>query len=402
MRYVSLFSGIEAASCAWEPLGWEPVAFAEIETFPKAVLKHHYPNVPDLGDITKVDWREYRGAVDLVCGGSPCQAFSIAGLRQALDDPRGQLMFEYLRACHEIDPEWIVWENVPGVLSADGGRAFGSFLAAVAELWPDGGAAWRVLDSQFHGVAQRRERVFVVVNTRDWRRCAPVLFERESLCWDYPSSREKRQSLTRGVANGVGNADEGAGGVKSGRGRRAVFTCQLAHSMSNGLGVAAQDVLPTSDCNNSTAVMCRSDGQANAATEENLAPTLTSHNGKDASIIYPGRAKTLKIHGGCEGGGKGPLVQSDMSATLGTHNDQTLFTGQAGGLTVRRLTPMECERLQGFPDGWTDIPWKGKPHAPDSPRYKALGNSMAVPVMRWIGQGIQLVEDSKETMRDGQ
>ena len=136
MRYISLFSGIEAASCAWEPLGWEPVAFAEIETFPKAVLKHHYPNVPDLGDITKVDWREYRGAVDLVCGGSPCQAFSIAGLRQALDDPRGQLMFEYLRACHEIDPEWIVWENVPGVLSADGGR---SFLAAVAELWPDGG-----------------------------------------------------------------------------------------------------------------------------------------------------------------------------------------------------------------------------------------------------------------------
>ena len=172
--------------------------------------------------------------------------------------------------------------------------------------------------------------------------------------------------------------------------------------MSNGLGVAAQDVLPTLDCNNSTSVMCRSDSQANAATEENLAPTLTSHNGKDASIIYPGRAKTLKIRGGCEGGGKGPLVQSDMSATLGTHNDQTLFTGQAGGLTVRRLTPVECERLQGFPDGWTDIPWKGKPHAPDGPRYKALGNSMAVPVMRWIGQGIQLVEDSKETIRDGQ
>ena len=213
MRYISLFSGIEAASCAWEPLGWEPVAFAEIEPFPKAVLKHHYPNVPDLGDITKVDWRKYRGAVDLVCGGSPCQAFSLAGLRQALDDPRGQLMLEYLRACHEIDPEWVVWENVPGVLSADGGRAFGSFLAAVAELWPDGGAAWRVLDSQFHGVAQRRERVFVVVNTRDWRRAAPVLFERESLCWDYPSSREKRQSLTRGIADGVENADENTGRV---------------------------------------------------------------------------------------------------------------------------------------------------------------------------------------------
>lgn len=260
-----------------------------------------------------------------------CQAFSIAGLRQALDDPRGQLMLEYLRACHEIDPEWVVWENVLGVLSADRGRAFGSFLAAVAELWPDGGAAWRVLDSQFHGVAQRRERVFVVVNTRDWRRCAPVLFERESLCWDHPSSREKRQSLTHGAAGGVGNADDRDG---------------------------------------------------------------------DGGCLD---AVTLKIRGGCDGGGKGPLVQTDMSATLGTRNDQTPFTDVRGvdGLTVRRLTPVECERLQGFPDGWTDIPWKGKPHAPDGPRYKALGNSMAVPVMRWIGQGIQLVEDSREA-HDGE
>lgn len=139
MRYISLFSGIEAATVAWKPLGWEAEAYAEIDPFPKAVLKHHYPEVPDLGDMTKIDWRKYRGTVDLVCGGSPCQAFSIAGLRKALDDPRGQLMLEYLRACHEIDPEWIVWENVPGVLSADGGRAFGSLLASVAELWPDGG-----------------------------------------------------------------------------------------------------------------------------------------------------------------------------------------------------------------------------------------------------------------------
>ena len=176
--------------------------------------------------------------------------------------------------------------------------------------------------------------------------------------------------------------------------------------MSNGLGGAAQDVLPTLDCNDSTAVftsngddvfpaLCASDGSKQFIDNQSV------DSGR-LLINHPGRAKTLKIRGGCEGGGKGPLVQSDMSATLGTHNDQTLFTGQAGGLTVRRLTPVECERLQGFPDGWTDIPWKGKPHAPDGPRYKALGNSMAVPVMRWIGQGIQLVEDSKETIRDGQ
>lgn len=143
MRYISLFSGIEAATVAWQPLGWKAVAYSEIDPFPKAVLTHHYPDVPDLGDMTKVDWRKYNGTVDLVVGGSPCQAFSVAGLRKSLDDPRGQLMLQYLRACHEIDPEWIVWENVPGVLSADGGRAFGSLLAGVAELWPDGGAAWR-------------------------------------------------------------------------------------------------------------------------------------------------------------------------------------------------------------------------------------------------------------------
>lgn len=139
MKYISLFSGIEAATVAWQTLGWEPVAYAEIEPFHKAVLKHHYPNVPDLGDMTKVNWKEYHHAADVVVGGSPCQAFSIAGLRKALDDPRGQLMLEYLRACAEIDPEWIVWENVPGVLSAEHGRAFQSLLEAVAELWPDGG-----------------------------------------------------------------------------------------------------------------------------------------------------------------------------------------------------------------------------------------------------------------------
>lgn len=213
IRYISLFSGIEAATVAWHQLGWKPIAYAEIEPFPKAVLRQHYPEVPDLGDMTKVDWKQYHHAADVVVGGSPCQAFSIAGLRKALDDPRGQLMLEYLRACAEIDPEWIVWENVPGVLSAERGRAFQSLLEAVAELWPDGGAAWRVLDAQFFGVAQRRERVFLVVNTRDWRRAAPVLFERESLCWDHTSSREKRQSLTQGTAGGVGDADSDAGGL---------------------------------------------------------------------------------------------------------------------------------------------------------------------------------------------
>ena len=134
-----MFSGIEAATVAWKPLGWQPVAFSEIEPFPCAVLKHHYPTVPNLGDMTKVDWNDYHHTANIVVGGSPCQSFSIAGLRKALDDPRGQLMPAYFRACRQIDPEWIVWENVPGVLSADHGRAFGTLLQIVAELWPDGG-----------------------------------------------------------------------------------------------------------------------------------------------------------------------------------------------------------------------------------------------------------------------
>lgn len=195
MKYISLFSGIEAATVAWEPLGWEPVAFAEIEPFPSAVLAARWPDVPNLGDVTKVDWSQYRGECDLVIGGSPCQSFSIAGLRKGLADPRGNLMLEYLRACYEIDPEWIVWENVPGVLSADGRRAFQTFLEAVVELWPRGGVCWRVLDAQFFGVAQRRRRVFAVINTRDWRRSLAVLQEPGGMFGDSTSSRDKREEL---------------------------------------------------------------------------------------------------------------------------------------------------------------------------------------------------------------
>lgn len=300
IRYISLFSGIEAATVAWHQLGWKPIAYAEIEPFPKAVLRQHYPEVPDLGDMTKVDWKQYHHAADVVVGGSPCQAFSIAGLRKALDDPRGQLMLEYLRACAEIDPEWIVWENVPGVLSAERGRAFRSLLEAVAELWPDGGGAWRVLDAQFFGVAQRRERVFLVVNTRDWRRAAPVLFERESLCWDHQSSREKRKSLAGGTAGGVGNADPGIGNLTPGenQSRRVYSSDGIAMALQareNGgqdqsavmLDFHQQDGRFKVKSRERSDVQCSADSQSNAARCFNLAPTLMAHAGKDAPFIYP-------------------------------------------------------------------------------------------------------------------
>lgn len=425
MKYVSMFSGIEAATVAWKSLDWQPVAFSEIEPFPCAVLKHHYPTVPNLGDMTKVDWNDYHHTADIVVGGSPCQSFSIAGLRKALDDPRGQLMPAYFRACQQIDPEWIVWENVPGVLSADHGRAFGTLLQIVAELWPDGGAAWRVLDAQFHGVAQRRRRVFVVINTRDWRRAAPVLFERESLCWDHPTSKAKRQALTGSIVSGVASADTGMGAGNclnpfdgqlsrrysadgpypmlasgtgaTGGGNIGVLTdvtqlVRTSNTNSNGGHFPQSDVMDTLDTAVSTAVLCKAGDSANAEVGYDVSPTVCNRWYKGAGFVSP--AHTLLIRGGKPGGGKGALVSENLSQCLTSSNIQTIFTGQPACKTVRRLTPRECERLQGFPDDYTNIAFNGKP-ASDANRYRALGNSMAAPVMRWIGEGINIVEQAK-------
>ena len=199
MRYLSVCSGIEAASVAWHGLGWQPVAFAEIEKFPAQVLAHHYPDVPNLGDMTKFkEWPNE--SIDLLVGGTPCQSFSVAGLRRGMADPRGNLALTYLAIADRYKPRWIVWENVPGVLSSAGGRDFGSFLGALAQLGY--GFAYRVLDARFFGVAQRRRRVFVVGYLRDWRRAAAVLFESPSGSRDIKTSREKRQSVAPTVVSG--------------------------------------------------------------------------------------------------------------------------------------------------------------------------------------------------------
>lgn len=526
MKYVSIFSGIEAATVAWHPLGWEPLAFSEIDPFPSTVLQHHYPDIPNLGDITKIDWSPYVGAADIVVGGSPCQSFSVAGKREGLAGASG-LMFEYIRAVRELRPRWFVWENVPGAFTSERGEAYRQLLSEMDALGY--GLAWRVLDAQFFGVAQRRERVFLV-GSLGTMRCAEVLFERESLSWDHQSSRQKRQALTEEAQERVGEADHDSGclnpgetqsrrvypasGVyptlstreNSGQSQESVFLCQTAQTGSNGKLVKQDDVMNTLDRTNSTAVaaldfnptdarlryahddvsqtltaragtggnqvplvqvqplaflynqgakarslgiseisptlktdhnlvvafasnqrdevrelevagalaaqpgikqqtyICRADGQTNAMEGENLAPTLTSHAKKDPPLIYPVdeseemKPVTLQIRGGKPGGGKGALIQHDMSVTLSTHNTQTLITGdhEKRDLTVRRLTPRECERLQGFPDDYTDIPYRNKEHAPDGPRYKALGNSMAVPVMRWIGERIHMVEEANK------
>ena len=554
MRYYSVFSGVEAATLAWEPLGWEPLVFSEIDEFPSAVLSERFPDVPNLGDITQINWKKAvksYGRPDLVVGGSPCQSFSVAGTRTGLEGASG-LMWEYVRCIRDVKPDWLLWENVPGALSSSHGEDFRCLLAALDALGY--GLAWRVLDAQFFGVAQRRERVFLVGCLGDPRPPVEVLFESEGLRWDTPSSREKRKELAAGA--GVGAEGPGwALNPADPQSKRVFSPCGAAPTLSSGTGegmniqpsvlcdgfrwhqgsgagstgcepeqsptldatkppaviqlkgnsidrdtfqngrtwcdpdengtytLNATDVdgvicIPENAINRPTggtngpmaygegepsptlraskdvpAVMCMTDTQPHSMVDGEVCGALSATMHKDPPVV----AKTLKMRGGCEGGGKGPLVQEDVSATLGTGNDQTLFepvsfaanqrgelrlqggdgtvvgavpASQSGkqvqgvlcqygdvagaitarndgspcpdrgpsvvaqGYVVRRLTPRECERLQGMPDDHTLVPYRGKPaeECPDTPRYKAVGNSMAVPVMRWIGERIAEVD----------
>lgn len=357
MRYLSLFSGIEAASVAWDPLEWEPVAFAEIDPFPCAVLEERYPGVQNLGDVSGVDWRKFvkrSGKPDVLVGGSPCQSFSIAGSRTGLDGASG-LMWEYVRAVREVRPRWVLWENVPGALSSSHGEDFRCLLEALDALGY--GLAWRVLDAQFFGLAQRRERVFLVGRLGE-RPPVEVLFEPESVPWDPRSSREKREDL----AAAAGRRPEGAS-----------FTLKLRHTGSDNPGGGAGPLVQR----DVSATLATSQDQTlfSFAQEPDVMPTLDTSCSKAVCIAddNANAAVDVDVAGTIKVGGSAPMVSYCRS-----------------GVAVRRLTPTECERLQGFPDGWTRIPWRGKPaeECPDGPRYKALGNSMAVPVMRWIGERI--------------
>jgi DNA (cytosine-5)-methyltransferase 1 len=359
MRYGTVCSGIEAPSVAWEPLGWEPMWFSEIEKFPKAVLAHHYPNVPDLGDMTKVNWDD-TADIDVLCGGTPCQAFSVAGLRRGLADPRGNLALEFLKIVDRKRPRWVVWENVPGVLSSSGGRDFGSFLGALVELGY--GFAYRVLDAQFFGVPQRRRRVFLVGHSGGWSRPAAVLLERESLSGNPPPSREAGQEV---AANAHGGSHWSGGPHPS---------LNQSHN-TGGIGLSNQELFSQ---------------QGGGLVAADVAQSITS-SGPPFSRTGNSRveAGALVVATNSEGSDGFTLTR----ANIGNHlNNQTPLISTAN--SVRRLTPIECERLQGFPDNYTRIPWRNKSPegCPDGPRYKALGNSMAVPVVRWIGERIMQVE----------
>ena len=490
MNYLSVCSGIEAATVAWHPLGWNPVAFSEIESFPSQVLKHHYPTVPNMGDMTKFKEWQIESNVDVLVGGTPCQSFSVAGLRKGLDDPRGNLMLTYLAIAKQHRPRWLVWENVPGVLSSADGRDFGSFLGGLAICGY--GFAYRVLDAQYFGVAQRRRRVFVVGYLGDWRPAAAVLFERHSLSGNSAPSREKREDPAKCLTRGAGQrydfetedlipqpivVDRAA----FNQGENAQYKFRAEHSETMDCLVAkgphavlqpvyemhGQDsrVRELGDvCTTVSATYGTGGGNVpvtiqpigvdtyNGTETGQVSCTITAdvggptHSGPKVmqpipssnqtawsmNLMSPGRkvredhgvgALTQQCHCPTQGN-EAVVIQQAMAVrrltpveserlqaknpmavvapTLTAANDpsrspqssevtQQVYSVYQSSMAVRRLTPVECERLQGFPDNYTDIKSKNKP-TPDGPRYKALGNSMAVPVMAWIGERINQVE----------
>ena len=485
MKYLSVCSGIEAATCAWHPLGFEAFAFSEIDRFPCAVLAHHYPHVPNFGDMSKFqEWPDATD-IDVLVGGTPCQSFSVAGLRKGLDDPRGNLMLTYGAIAGKYRPKWLVWENVPGVLSSNRGRDFGTFLGMLGQLGY--GFAYRILDAQYFGLAQRRRRVFVVGYLGDWRRAAAVLFERHGLQGHPAPSREAGE-----VAPTIPARSLGGGGLGTD------FDCDggLIYAPNVSPALKARDYKgPSSDGDGDGAPIIAFSCKDHGADASEISPTLRSMNhseshanaGGQVAIAIPGNV----IGRNAENGGNGigaddsgvmyTLTKTDIHAVAFAQNsrdevrempyvgalsaepgmkqqsyvaicfnarqdpdswvdhtgpidtdgttlaigvtihgtDKTAsiasFTDVAGSIrtkppgsiennsttailqkmAVRRLTPRECERLQGFSDDYTLIPWRGKEaqFCPDGPRYKALGNSMAVPVMRWIGERILAVSE---------
>ncbi|HAT3650492.1 TPA: phage N-6-adenine-methyltransferase [Raoultella ornithinolytica] len=381
MIYGSICSGIEAATFAWEPLGWKAAWFSEIEAFPSAVLAERWPEVVNLGYMTKIAAAVRAGDVqapDVMVGGTPCQAFSIAGLRNGLADARGQLTLSYVELANAIDDKRIergeeeaifVWENVPGVLTSHD-NAFGCFLAGLAgessELHPSGGKwthsgcvygpqraiAWIVKDAQYFGVAQRRKRVFVVASARKGFDPGQVLFESEGVRRDTPPSREPQTAVAALTARGVGTcgADDNQ--------------AQAGHLLAFGGG--------------------------NTGGNIDVTASLTA---KGQRIDF--EVETFAVHGTQD-----PETNSELAHTLGRNHGQE--NAISSGMLVRRLTPVECERLQGFPDNHTLISWRGKvaTECPDGPRYRAIGNSMAVPVMRWIGERIAAALPTKKSASD--
>ena len=513
MIYGSVFSGIEAATVAWDRLGWTPAFFSEIDPFCCALLGHHYPGVANLGDINKhEDWPD--ATVDLIVGGSPCQDFSVAGRREGLDGARGRLTLVYLEVLRRFKPRWVVWENVPGVLSSHGGRDFGAFVGEMGKLGY--GWAYRVLDAQYvrveshaRAVPQRRRRVILVGYLGDIRPAAAVLFESAGLRGDPPPrgeagkgatgtlnsrpegsgglgtdfdldgglvepapaggsshalcassggvDREDRHSLIARVyggnrtggpidvataLNACGSASgrmdfetetfvahclkaEGADASEDGTGRGVPLVAAIQERALEENPAAGPDGIGVSTDGAAYTLEARGRSQAVAFDTTQITSQTNRCNPQPGDPCHPlaagAHAPAIAFNlRGREGGSQPETADvASMRASSGgssrSYVAQTLTAEQhrSGGAAagnspgvvnpvlpptggVRRLTPRECERLQGFTDDYTLISYRGKPAA-DGPRYKALGNSMAINVMSWVGERIQMVS---EILRD--
>ena len=419
MRYASLCSGIEAASVAWEPLGWQPAWFAEIEPFPCAVLQHHWPHVPNHGDMTQLVGKILNGSIeapDVLVGGTPCQAFSVAGLRGSLDDERGNLTLVLIRILDAIDfirarngqpPCILVWENVPGVLSTKD-NAFGCFLGGLAgeslplepagEKWTNAGCvfghtrriAWRILDAQYFGVPQRRRRVFLVAGAGNIDP-AEILFERQSKAGHPAAGTDAGQNPAAFIEGSFGTYKQSAvcgtvrasGGAVQG-GSETLLACRM-RGFGDYTADSTASTVKARDHKDATDLIVVNGRQHPTVSDK--AYTLDCHHSGNTNIVCINGNIINKNPEGTSGGNGMGTIQDGTSYTLTTTDRHAV----SDGVHVRRLTPTECERLQGFPDNHTLIPWRGKPAAdcPDSLRYKAIGNSMAVPVMRFIGKRIQ-------------
>lgn len=415
MRYATLCSGIEAPTVAWHPLGWQPVWFSEIEPFPKAVLAHHYPHVPDLGDMTRIHENDtYRNQpVDLICAGTPCQSFSLAGLRRGLADPRGNLTLHLLAILAEKRPRWLVWENVPGIMSSwsdaeadNEGRIwqtndFDTFLAGLRQVGYS--VAWRILDAQYFGLAQRRERLFVVAHFGDdWRPPYAVLFDPASLSGHPAPGRQSGQAVAALTANGVGTCGADDNQAQAGH----IITAAVTSKWAKGSGGPSGDecknlIVGTLDAHMNDKWGCNQwvDQRHYVLEPFSFQPRI-SRNGRGAPDEKVPALTTDNNHGYAMNVIVQPIADT---ITANWHRSNGAKAGNNSGIInpvlnrahgIRRLTPTECERLQGFPDNYTRIPYRGKPaeKCPDSPRYRAIGNSMPVPVIRWIGQRIKQYE----------
>ena len=391
IRCLSVCSGIEAWSCAVEGMdGYSVSALSEIEPFPCAVLAERYPFVPNLGDMTKINGWAMRGQIDLLVGGTPCQGFSVAGLRGGLNDPRSGLAGHYVRLAAELRVPWLLWENVPGALSTSGGADFRAFVSALDELGY--GLAWAVLDAQWFGVPQRRQRLFLVGRLGDWRGPCQVLFEPGRVCRNPPARRSKREG-------NPSPAEVGAGAW----GQPDVCPTMT----SSGAGFARVDGRAEHDCgtlvvqpNEVSATLCASgagtDRPSAQASQEGFCVVASRAPSAQNCKVWPMNVRNAVRNNGRPAGGLGIGEENGPHFTVladGGHPPSIAMAGEEREIgrqahVVRRLTPVECERLQGFPDGWTAIQFQGKP-AKDSHRYRALGNSMAVPVMRWLAEGIR-------------